>query len=57
MSKRKKIGKNLPKIGHQKSACSPTFPQFLMKSPLNIDIGALIFQKTSGWFFDLSQKS
>ena len=57
MSKSQKIGKNLLKFGRQKNAFSPTFPQLLMKSPINIDIGAPIFQKISWGFFDLGQKS
>ena len=57
MSKSQKIGKNLLKFGLQKNAFSPTFPQLLMKSPINIDIRGPSFQKISGGFFDLGQKS
>ena len=57
MSKIEKIGKNLPKNGREKKPCAPLCPPFLMKSPLTIDVGAPNFQKISGGFFDLGQKS
>ena len=51
------MGKKLLKFGRQKNAFSTTFPQLLMKSPINIDIRHPIFQKISRGFFDLGQKS
>ena len=41
----------------QKKATSPTFPQFLMKSPKNMHKNGKDSKKTSELVFDLGQKS
>ena len=45
------------KTSRPKKTISPTFPQFLMKSPINMDDNLPYFQKISAPFFDLGEIS
>ena len=52
-----KNDRNLLKIHFPKKQCSPTFPQFLMKSPKNMDDNGPDSKKTSEPVFDLGLKT